>query len=438
MKAIARILIICLCLMMIPAYAFADDPVEAVRDGIKYRIESRQLTVIGYEGDLVDVEIPDSLEGYPVMAIEREAFANCKTLESIKIPDSVRTIGNCAFMGCSNLVKVTLPNGLTRIPDSCFMECLKLKFPEIPASVSEFGSQAFIGCQSLGANIKVPDTVKIMEDRVFMYCQTVQSVTLPESYDGDLPIDFFYGCAKLRSFTVSEKVNSIGEGAFTDCGYLSWVKFLNPDCQIFDAAGVIPEGTVICGLAGSTAEAYAKKYNRTFRELKDFVPSRFVKVRLSSTKYIYNGKVRKPAVIAYDVRGNKISKSFYKVKYDPGCKAIGTYKVTVNLIGPYAGRRITSFVIKPTKVTGMKATSPKSKQIRVTYNKAKGGVRYEISCHMKGAKKGMTFNTSKSGCIIKNLKGGRVYLVKVRAYKTVKGVTYTGAWTKEKTVKVKK
>ena len=45
-------------------------------------------------------------------AIGREAIADCKSLESITLPESVTTIGNCAFADCKSLARITIPESL--------------------------------------------------------------------------------------------------------------------------------------------------------------------------------------------------------------------------------------------------------------------------------------------------------------------------------------
>ena len=47
------------------------------------------------------------------------------------------------------------------------------------------------------------------------------------------------------------------------------VTFLNKDCCIFDDADTINKYVTICGYKGSTAEAYALKYNRNFVDISD-------------------------------------------------------------------------------------------------------------------------------------------------------------------------
>ncbi len=74
----------------------------------------------------------------------------------------------------------------------------------------------------------------------------------------------FEGCEKLTSFGAFENVIRIGNYAFNGCDSLEYVSIFNPGCAIADSEFVFPENTVIYGYTGSTAEAYAKKYNRTF------------------------------------------------------------------------------------------------------------------------------------------------------------------------------
>lgn len=46
-------------------------------------------------------------------------------------------------------------------------------------------------------------------------------------------------------------------------------------------------------------------------------------------------------------------------------------------------------------------------------------------------------NTTATSCTVKSLKAGTAYAFRVRAYKTVNGTKYYGAWSKAKTVKTK-
>jgi chemotaxis protein histidine kinase CheA len=71
-----------------------------------------------------------------------------------------------------------------------------------------------------------------------------------------------------------------------------------------------------------------------------------VKFKLAATSYIYDGKVKNPAVTITDEDGNVIDDSNYTVTYASGCKNIGTYKATVKMKGYYSGTKTLSFKIR--------------------------------------------------------------------------------------------
>lgn len=74
--------------------------------------DNKEAWVVGYkqgEGipDPVYVEIPNTVdhdgEQYKVTTISGDAFANCKTLESVDLPSNMKKIGDRAFIGCASL-----------------------------------------------------------------------------------------------------------------------------------------------------------------------------------------------------------------------------------------------------------------------------------------------------------------------------------------------
>ncbi|MBQ8409192.1 MAG: leucine-rich repeat domain-containing protein, partial [Clostridia bacterium] len=64
-------------------------------------------------------------------------------LQSISIPGSVTTIGECAFLQCSNLTTVTLSEGVSQIGMSAFYGCTNLTTIHIPNSVTVIEGNAF-------------------------------------------------------------------------------------------------------------------------------------------------------------------------------------------------------------------------------------------------------------------------------------------------------
>ena len=87
-------------------------------------------------------------------------------------------------------------------------------------------------------------------------------------------------------------------------------------------------------------------------------------VALKTTVYTYNGKVKKPAVVAKNDKKKVISASDYTVKYAAGRKNVGKYSVTVTFKNGYKGKYTKTFTILP-KATKMSSVKAAKKAFRV-------------------------------------------------------------------------
>ena len=116
----------------------------------RYDVKGGKVTITGFDRSISgDIEIPETIQGYPVCAIGYEAFYNATGLTSIKIPNSVTSIGRGAFSYCTNLTSVNIPDAVTAIGSSTFYNCANLKSLDIPDGVTSIGSSAFSGCSAL-------------------------------------------------------------------------------------------------------------------------------------------------------------------------------------------------------------------------------------------------------------------------------------------------
>ena len=81
-----------------------------------------------------------------VVGIATGCFYQNKTLTSIVLPDTVRTIEQFAFNECTNLQSVRFPAQLEHIGQAGFQLCSKLEHVELPDSVRWLENHAFNHC----------------------------------------------------------------------------------------------------------------------------------------------------------------------------------------------------------------------------------------------------------------------------------------------------
>ncbi|SFB29846.1 Leucine rich repeat-containing protein [Acetitomaculum ruminis DSM 5522] len=86
-------------------------------------------------------------------------------------------------------------------------------------------------------------------------------------------------------------------------------------------------------------------------------------VTLSDTKFVYNGKAKKPLVIVKDSNKKVINKKYYTVSYSNN-KKVGKASVTVTFKGNYSGKITKKFTIVKAKTTKKKSVSKKTKKTK--------------------------------------------------------------------------
>lgn len=208
---------------------------DALIDGVYYNFHDDEAEVTymqkqgydyysGYNGSVV---IPSSVnyngKSYKVTSIGDHAFAyNAFAyyyLDSITIPNSIKSIGNSAFYKCSFLKSITIPEGVTSIDSYAFFECSGLTSVVLPNSITSIGSYAFSYCSSL-ASINIPEGLTNIEHRTFDCCTMLASIDIPSNV---VNIDSyaFSGCTSLAFVNISNEVKSIGMAAFENCSSLT-------------------------------------------------------------------------------------------------------------------------------------------------------------------------------------------------------------------------
>ncbi len=268
---------------------------------------------------LKDLVIPENIK-----QINNAAFVACINLESVELPKSINAVYTDTFYMCESLKTVKFNGDISAIGIGAFAECSSLTEFDIPDSVKYIGTNAFefSPCIEVIDDIHyvdnwVVDSEEDIENAVpkkgtvgiaemsFQFTKNIKHVYFPESviYVSDIAIV----ATGNYPYEIHYRASYINEDTLRGAKSASDFYIYDKECDIFDSEKTIPaeykinekmpdlesdgvitsiwediagetveepidKSVVIHGYAGSTAQAYAEKYNRKFEVIKEEIP----------------------------------------------------------------------------------------------------------------------------------------------------------------------
>ena len=148
-----------------------------------------------------------------------QAFKENKQLTEIKLPESISEIGGAAFNGCA-LTSLDLSNCTNLKTVTGFGSNSNLSEIKLPASVTEIIGEAFLGCGLKSLDLSNCTNLKAIGSYAFTENLQLSRIKLPESIT-EIGAEAFLGCA-LTSLDLSNCTNlkTIGSFAFYDISYI--------------------------------------------------------------------------------------------------------------------------------------------------------------------------------------------------------------------------
>lgn len=103
----------------------------------KYSIVDDKVNIYKYIGQEKNIVIPDTIDGKPVCAIKKGAFANCDFVESVIFPETLTRVESGAFKNCTSLKSADFEN-VTYLAPNVFNGCKNLKTFVFPSTMEGF------------------------------------------------------------------------------------------------------------------------------------------------------------------------------------------------------------------------------------------------------------------------------------------------------------
>lgn len=165
----------------------------------------------------IEVEFTDRIRDIPDSLFYSN---NPVSFSSLKIPSSVKSIGNHSFYGCK-IESVTLPFTLTEIGNYAFYGS-SLKSVNLE-NVTEIGSNAFGNCINLN-NVDISSS-GLLKEGVFNGCSSLSSLIIGNNISY-VEINSLSG-TQIKELIFPEKTSYVGDKAFANCKNLESVIFIS-------------------------------------------------------------------------------------------------------------------------------------------------------------------------------------------------------------------
>lgn len=163
-----------------------------------------------------------------ITKIGEDAFNECTSLTTIKLPAELKTIDKQAFRSCSNLATVDYGTKVETIGDGAFWSTGALKKFFFKGSVKTLGADAFRESGLTCVHLKGDMTIG---KEAFMDCTSLKYVEFPATSSATQPLTYvaegmFAGCTSLPFITLPTTVTEIKTKAFDGCSSLKYVNIL--------------------------------------------------------------------------------------------------------------------------------------------------------------------------------------------------------------------
>ena len=183
------------------------------------------------------------LSGTKASSLDSYAFNNCTSLESLKLPSTIKTIGSYAFSNCTKMKAFNLNEGIEKIEEGAFYNCTGIHSLTIPETVTSMGKKMLNGCF-------------LLETLTLPYAATSSKVANGDEISSDTSV------ADLFMFSATDFPNQYK--SFSDYGILTeageYEIVLNTDDKEFGGFGLVDDSTNHLTMPGDAPRPDGKEW----------------------------------------------------------------------------------------------------------------------------------------------------------------------------------
>ncbi len=151
-----------------------------------------------------------------------------QSLEEVTFAEGTKKILPYILYGCKSLKSVRLPDSVTEIGEYAFVDCTNAGI-HMPASLQKIGSRAFSGCAGL-THVSFSKNLEEIEQNAFENCTGLETVLFSEKKNANVDVSFraFENCTGLKAADLSG-VKYLRTDAFKGCSSLEEINL--PDAE---------------------------------------------------------------------------------------------------------------------------------------------------------------------------------------------------------------
>lgn len=219
-------------------------PIQDIPERCFYKSGLEELVIPGHIKNISGYHAFEECKNLKTVVFEEgvesisgeEAFYFATSIESVKFPSTMKTIGDGAFYANYGLTSIEW-GGVENLGRYSFSGCTSLEELEVPATIKIVGGGAFHECTGLKKVVIAAETI---DSGAFSNCTLLTDIEIKPTTTNWIGDGVFTDCDALEHFTFPDHFKTTGNNTFKYCNNLKTVDFANVEVIGYCCFGYCP------------------------------------------------------------------------------------------------------------------------------------------------------------------------------------------------------